>query len=416
MNKELLGAINALEEEYGISKDVMFDTIEKALYEEYKAQYLNNKSDRTVDRTEEAGADESEDNEDTIGVCRVEMDRVTGEFHIYADRKVVEDEDFPSEDEDTGKYVSLTDAKENDAKAKVGDIVTVELEADKFTRTASKAAKNAIIQKIREEQKNSLYNEYIKLKGKLITGIVQRIDENGNVLLDIGKMQTTLRDNKRSGKSEGGETFEIGERIKVVVLSVENKGKGGVQVRVSRSAPEFVKALFTEMVTEIQDGLVEIKAIAREAGSRTKMAVYSNDPDIDAVGSCVGRNGDRVKTIVSKLNNEQIDVINWDENPAQLIVNALSPAKVVSIEAFEDTKQAEDGDKAETVKKAKVVVSDQQLSLAIGKAGQNVRLASRLTEYGIDIKSESQIEEMLNNTQSEETFEEGTVEEENIEE
>ena len=356
MNKDLISAVEALEMEAGISKETMFETIEKALREEYKAQYGNSK-------------EEAQD-------CRVVVDRETGDFHLFADRTVVDDVELDIEHDYDDKDIKLSSAKKIKEDAKPGDVIEVEFKTDGFTRTASKAAKNAIVQKIREEQKEALYKEYKDKEGKIITGIVQRIDDKGNILLDIGKTQTELRVDEQVP----GERYDRGDRIRVVVSEVVTREKRGTMIRVSRTSPLLVKRFFEEGVAEIQSGLVEIKAIAREAGSRTKMAVASNDPSVDPVGACVGRNGERVKTIVNELGNEQIDIIVWDENPAQLIVNALSPAKVVSIIADEDEK------------KARLVVSDKQLSLAIGKAGQNVRLAAKLTGYGIDIKSESQAE------------------------
>ena len=352
----LLEAVDDLNIISGIDKDVMFDTIEKALLEEYKSQY---------------GTDTD---------CIIKVDRVTGELHIYAKRIVIpDDEIYEYADDDRLETIStmlLSEAREYVPEAQVGEEITIELPTDKFTRTASKNAKNAIVQKIREEQKNALYNEFKSQEGTLITGTIQRIDERGNVLLDIGKTQTNLR----KSDQVKGEEYTVGSRIRVVVVNVDNKGKGGIYIKVSRSTPEFVKALFKEEVTEIQDGTVVIKNIAREAGSRTKMAVCSTNEDVDAVGSCVGKNGERVKRIVAELSDEQIDVIEWSDNSVRLIKNALSPARVLEIEVDEDER------------KAKVIVSDDQLSLAIGKAGQNVRLAAKLTNYGIDIKSESQIE------------------------
>lgn len=354
MNNELISAIEALEKEAGINKETMFDTIEKALFEEYRAQYKN------------------ADN------CRVVLDRNTGEFHLFADRVVVADSEIGSEEDSDGTVIGITEAKMIKSDAILGETITVDLPTDGFTRTASKAAKNAIIQKIREEEKEALFNEYKQKEGTIITGIVQRVDERGNVLIDIGKVQTELRVDEQVA----GEEFKRGDRVRVIITEVSIREKRGTIIKISRNSPLLVKCLFEEGVAEIQSGIVDIKGIAREAGSRTKMAVMSNDPTVDPVGACVGRNGERVKTIVNELGNEQIDIINWDDNPAQLIVNALSPAKVVSIIADEDEK------------KAQLVVSDQQLSLAIGKAGQNVRLAAKLTGYGIDIKSESQVEEL----------------------
>lgn len=360
-NKELILALEALEKENGISKEVMFDAIEKSLMDEYKTQF------------------------NTVENGRVVLDRVTGAFHIYSDRVVVEEVTAPEvkpenkSKRDVEKYVSATEISLADARkikpgCQLGDVVTVEIKSDEFSRRAAKNAKGTIVQKIREEEKASIYNEYHAKEKEIITGIVQRIDEKGNVLVDIGRTQTTLKVNDQVK----GEVLERGDRIKLFVVNVSNKEKPGTLVKVSRTSPMLVERLFEEEVAEIKDGIVEIMGIAREAGSRTKMAVRAKAPNVDPVGACVGINGARVKAIVNELGNEQIDIIEWDENPAQLIVNALSPAKVVSATADDDTK------------KAQIVVSDQQLSLAIGKSGQNVRLAAKLTGFGIDIKSEAQ--------------------------
>jgi N utilization substance protein A len=298
----------------------------------------------------------------------------------------VEEVTIPEKTENTKKnsekYISATEIAIKDARkikpdCQLGDIVTVEVKSEEFSRRAAKNAKGTIVQKIREEEKSAIYNEYHAKEKEIITGIVQRIDEKGNVLVDIGRTQTTLK----VSDQVKGETFERGDRIKLYVVSVSNKEKPGTLVKVSRTSPMLVERLFEEEVTEIKDGIVEIMGIAREAGSRTKMAVRAKLPNVDPVGACVGVNGARVKAIVNELGNEQIDIIEWDENPAQLIVNALSPAKVVSATADDEEK------------KAQIVVSDQQLSLAIGKSGQNVRLAAKLTGFGIDIKSEAQVNE-----------------------
>lgn len=373
MNKELIAALNALEKENGISKEIMFDAIEKSLMDEYKTQF------------------------NTVENGRVVLDRVTGDFHIYSDRTVVEKVTIPEPTENnskknTEKYISATEIALEDARkikpgCQIGDIVTVEVKSEEFSRRAAKNAKGTIVQKIREEEKAAIYNEYHAKEKEIITGIVQRIDEKGNILVDIGRTQTTLK----VSDQVKGEEFERGDRIKLYVVSVSNKEKPGTLVRVSRTSPMLVERLFEEEVTEIKDGIVEIMGIAREAGSRTKMAVRAKVPNVDPVGACVGVNGARVKAIVNELGNEQIDIIEWDENPAQLIVNALSPAKVVSAVADDEEK------------KAQIIVSDQQLSLAIGKSGQNVRLAAKLTGFGIDIKSEAQANETAEN----EEFEEG---------
>lgn len=381
MNKELIAALEALEKENGISKEVMFDAIEKSLMDEYKTQF------------------------NTVENGRVVLDRQTGDFHIYSDRMVVEEVTVPeSKAENRGKrdpekYVSATeismkDARKIDPDCQVGDIVTVEVKSEEFSRRAAKNAKGTIVQKIREEEKAAIYNEYHAKEKEIITGIVQRIDERGNVLVDIGRTQTTLK----VADQVKGELYERGDRIKLYVVSVSNKDKPGTLVKVSRTSPMLVERLFEEEVTEIKDGIVEIMGIAREAGSRTKMAVRAKAPNVDPVGACVGINGARVKAIVNELGNEQIDIIEWDENPAQLIVNALSPAKVVSAMADDEEK------------KAQIVVSEQQLSLAIGKSGQNVRLAAKLTGFGIDIKSEAQVLEDQPEDQ-EEVYEEDYEEE-----
>ena len=385
MNKELILALEALEKENGISKDIMLDTIEKSLREEFKQEF------------------------NTVDNCEVTLDRVTGDFHIYALRTVV-DELTPGEAaEDAkksqklnlpyGREILLEEAKKIDPKCQAGDIVKIEIKSEAFSRRAAKNAKGIIVQKIREEEKAAIYNEYHSKENEIITGIVQRIDEKGNVLVDIGRTQTTLRKNE----CVKGETFQRGDRIKLYVLEVSNSSKnanntdkdkeksGSLIIKVSRKTPLLVKRLFEQEVSEIKDGIVKIVSIAREEGSRTKIAVKAEDPNVDPVGACVGVNGARVRAIVNELGNEQIDVIEWSDNPAQYIFNALSPAKAVSISAYDD----------ENLKKATVVVSDQQLSLAIGKAGQNVRLAAKLTGYSIDIKSESAMEMENGNEETE---------------
>ena len=355
MNKELILAIEALEKENGIDKEIMFDAIEKSLMDEYKAEF------------------------DKADNGRVVLDRRTGDFHIYSDRTVVEEVEVPEFlDTKKGKYVSgteiaLADARKIKPACQLGDVITIEVKSEEFSRKAAKNAKNTIVQTIREQEKNALYNELHAKEKEIVTGVVQRINDNGDMTIDIGRTQAFLKADDNFKDKQ----FKCGERIKVYVASVSNRERSGLSVKISRKSQELVKKLFEEEVTEIKDGTVEIMAIAREAGSRTKMAVRANVPHVDPVGACVGINGARVKNIVNELGNEQIDIVEWDDNPAQLIVNALSPAKVVSAVADEEEK------------KAKIIVSEQQLSLAIGKSGQNVRLAAKLTGYGIDIKSEA---------------------------
>ena len=270
---------------------------------------------------------------------------------------------------------SLENAKQLNSKYELGDIVNVEIKSKEFGRIATMNAKNVILQKIREEERKVLFEEYYQKEKDIITGIVQRY-VGRNVSVNLGKVDTVLMENEMVK----GEVFRPTERIKLYVLEVKDTPKGP-KVVVSRTHPELVKRLFESEVTEVKDGTVEIKSIAREAGSRTKMAVWSNNPDVDPVGACVGMNGVRVNTIVEELRGEKIDIINWDENPAILIENALSPAKVISVIADDDEKTA------------KVIVPDYQLSLAIGKEGQNARLAAKLTGFKIDIKSETQVRE-----------------------
>ena len=363
MNKELILALDALEKENGISKEIMLDSIEKSLMDEYKAEF------------------------DKADNGRVELDRKTGDFHIYSDRKVVEKLVFPetadpnkkkeNEKRVSGTEIALEDARKIKPDCQIGDIITVEVKSEEFSRKAAKNAKNTIVQTIRVAEKESLYREFHEKEKEVITGVVQRISDNGDMTIDLGRTQTILKADEKFNDKE----FKCGDRIKVYVVSVTNKEKNGPIIRISRKSQEFVKKLFEEEVTEIKDGVVEIMGIAREAGSRTKMAVRATVPNVDPVGACVGINGARVKAVVNELGNEQIDIIEWDSNSAQLIVNALSPAKVVSAEADDEEK------------KAKIIVSEQQLSLAIGKSGQNVRLAAKLTGYGIDIKSESAAEQ-----------------------
>ena len=355
MNKELILAIEALEKENGIDKEIMFDAIEKSLMDEYKAEF------------------------DKADNGRVVLDRRTGDFHIYSDRTVVEEVEVPEFlDTKKGKYVSgteiaLADARKIKPACQLGDVITIEVKSEEFSRKAAKNAKNTIVQTIREQEKNALYNELHAKEKEIVTGVVQRINDNGDMTIDIGRTQAVLKADDNFKDKQ----FKCGDRIKVYVASVSNRERSGLSVKISRKSQELVKKLFEEEVTEIKDGTVEIMAIAREAGSRTKMAVRANVPHVDPVGACVGINGARVKNIVNELGNEQIDIVEWDDNPAQLIVNALSPAKVVSAVADEEEK------------KAKIIVSEQQLSLAIGKSGQNVRLAAKLTGYGLDIKSEA---------------------------
>ncbi|MBB2182879.1 transcription termination/antitermination protein NusA [Lachnospiraceae bacterium MD1] len=341
-NRELIEALNQIEKEKDISKEILLEALENSLVAACKNNF--------------GRADN----------IKVNIDRVSGEVNVFAMKEVVEEVTDPI------MQISLAQAKMKDVKKEIGDLVAIEVTPKNFGRIAAQKAKQVVVQKIREEERKVLYTQYSAKEKDIVTGIVQRYVGN-NVSINLGKVDAILTENEQVR----GEVFRPTDRIKLYVLEVKDTTKGP-RITVSRTHPELVKRLFEAEVTEIQDGTVEIKSISREAGSRTKMAVWSNDPDVDAVGACVGLNGARVNAIVHELRNEKIDIINWSEDPATLIENALSPAKVVSVTVDEYEKSA------------RVIVPDYQLSLAIGKEGQNARLAAKLTGYKIDIKSESQ--------------------------
>ena len=345
MNAELIEALNVLEKEKNISKETLLEAIEQSLLQACKNHF--GKSDNV----------------------KVNINPETGDFSVFAEREVVENV------EDPALQISLADARMRDPKYEIGDIVNVEVKSKEFGRIATQNAKNVILQKSREEERSVLYNQYYEKEHDVVTGIVQRY-LGRNLSINLGKVDALLTENEMVK----GESYRPNERIKVYVLEVKDTPKGP-KILVSRTHPELVKRLFEAEVAEVREGIIEIKSIAREAGSRTKIAVWSNDPDVDAVGACVGMNGARVSAVVDELRGEKIDIINWDENPALLIENALSPAKVISVMADPDERTAE------------VIVPDYQLSLAIGKEGQNARLAARLTGFKIDIKSETQARE-----------------------
>lgn len=342
MNTELFEALTILEKEKEISKETLLDAIENSLINACKNHF--GKADN----------------------IKVVMNRETCDYALFAEKTVVE------EVEDPVMEISLAEAKMKDANFELGDIVQIPVESKSFGRIATQNAKNLILQKIREEERKVVYDQYFEKEKDIVTGVVQRY-VGKNVSINLGKADAMLTENEQVK----GEVFKPTERIKLYVVEVKNTTKGP-KILVSRTHPELVKRLFESEVTEVRDGIVEIKSVSREAGSRTKIAVWSNDPDVDPVGACVGMNGARVNAIVNELRGEKIDIINWDENPAYLIENALSPAKVISVAADPDDKTAS------------VIVPDYQLSLAIGKEGQNARLAARLTGYKIDIKSETQ--------------------------
>lgn len=345
MNKELLEALEILEKEKNISKETMLEAIENSLLTACKNHF--GKADN----------------------IKVNINPETCDFGVNAEKEVVE------EVEDPLMQISIADAKMMSPNYDLGDIVQIPIESKSFGRIATQNAKNVILQKIREEERKSLYNDWYGQEKDIVTGIVQRY-LGKNLSINLGKVDAILNE----AEQVKGEVFQPTERIKLYILEVKDTPKGP-RISVSRTHPDLVKRLFESEVVEVRDGTVEIKAIAREAGSRTKIAVMSHDPNVDPVGSCVGLNGARVNSIVNELRGEKIDIINWDDNPAFLIENALSPAKVICVVADESAREAQ------------VIVPDYQLSLAIGKEGQNARLAARLTGFKIDIKSETQARE-----------------------
>ena len=348
MNTELKEAIDLLEKEKGISKASLLDSIEQSLMTACKSHFGKN---------------------DNISV---RIDPETCEYSVTAEKEVVEDE---AHIVDSTLQVTLEEARLMDPHVMAGDIITMDINSRAFGRIATMNAKNIILQRIREEERNAVFNQYNSKIKEVVSGVVQRM-QGKSYCINLGKADALLNENEQVKT----ERFQPTERVKVYVIDVKNSTKGP-KILVSRTHPDLVRKLFEEEVSEVRDGTVEIKGISREPGSRTKMSVWSNDPDVDPVGACVGMNGSRVGAVVSELRGEKIDIIAWDENPAVLIENALSPAKVITVGADPDERSA------------KVIVPDYQLSLAIGKEGQNARLAARLTGYKIDIKSETQARE-----------------------
>ncbi|SHE63320.1 transcription termination factor NusA [Clostridium fallax] len=358
MNEEFIGALKEIVKEKGISEDLLFVTIEDALVAAYKKNYANTGSNAQN--------------------VRVSMNRETGEIHVFSQKVVVDDV------YDDVTEISIEEANEISPRYKVDDIVELEVTPRNFGRVAAQLAKQVVIQRIKEAERNIIYNEFIEKEFDIITGTVIRKDK-GNVFVDLGRIEAILGPNEQMK----GEDYNFNEKLKLYIVEVKNTSKGA-QVLVSRTHPGLVKRLFELEVPEIFEGIVEIKSIAREAGSRTKIAVYSNDESVDPMGACVGPKGVRVQNIVNELKNEKIDIIKWSKLPEEYIANALSPAKALDVEVDEENKSA------------KVVVDDNQLSLAIGKEGQNVRLAAKLTGWKIDIKSKSQAEKALEEASFEE--------------
>ncbi len=341
--KEFMEAFREIGQEKGIDTEVLFDAIEAALVSAYK----RNSSEQNV---------------------RVSLDRVTGAYHVYAIKDIVE------EPENEVTEMSLAEARKINPDYEVGDTIEIEVTPADFGRVAAQNAKQVVVQRIREAERGIIYDEFSNRESDIITGVVQRI-EGKTVFIDLGRTEAVLSPNEQIP----GEEYQHGERIKAFIVEVKKTSKGP-QIVVSRTHPGLLKRLFELEVPEIQEGIVEIKSVAREPGMRSKIAVYSSDEAVDPVGSCVGHKGLRVQAIVDELRNEKIDIVKWNEDPAKYIANALSPAKVISVSANEEEKIS------------RVVVPDTQLSLAIGKEGQNARLAAKLTGWKIDIKSESQAE------------------------
>lgn len=351
-NKELIDALNVLEKEKSISKDVLFAALENSLLAACKSQYGKN---------------------DNI---RVDINRETGAVAVYADMTIVDEVVSPSSE------MSKVTAEQKfpGKKYEVGDVVALEVTPKDFGRIAAGAAKQAVVQKIREEERRVLFEQYRNQEKLVVSGIVQRFIGN-NISVHLGKTDGILTENEQIR----GERFRPGDRIKVYVLEVKDTNKGP-KVTLSRTHPDLVKRLFEMEVTVVANGIVEIMALSRDPGARTKMAVRSNDYSVDAIGACVGPNGMRVNAVVEELGGEKIDIIQWSDSPEILIKNALSPAKAISVSVDAETRSA------------RVIVPDHQLSLAIGREGQNARLAARLTGYKIDIKSETQFEEEMDYT------------------
>lgn len=344
MNGDFIDALHEIEKEKGISKDIIFDALESALISSYKKNF---------------GASQN---------VEVEMDRDTGKVKVFSTKEVVE------EIENEYLEITLSSAKAIDDKYQIGDIAKIETTPKDFGRIAAQTAKQVVIQRIKDAERDVIYDEFINRENEIITGVIQRISKN-NVFIDLGKTEAVLPPTEQIE----GEEYNQGDRLKLIILEVKKTTKGP-QIVLSRSHPSLVKRLFELEVPEINDGIVDIYSISREAGSRTKIAVHSKDPNVDPLGSCVGFKGSRVKIIVDELKGEKIDIVIWSKDIGEFIGNSLSPSKVLKVITNEKEKSAV------------VVVPDYQLSLAIGKEGQNARLAAKLTNWKIDIKSETQYE------------------------
>ncbi len=356
--KEFIGAMEELEKERGIKKEYLIESLEAALVTAYKKNF------------------ESVDN------VKVTIDEKSGDIHIYSLKTVVAE--YP----DPLLEISVEDAQKIDSHYNEGDVVSIEIKPKDFGRIAAQTAKQVVVQKIREAERDMVFTEYNDKKGEIVSGLIQKAD-GGIVVMDLGKLEGVMPIKEQIPT----EHYKVNDKVRGYVLEVERGIKGNPQVIVSRSHPDFVRKLFEFEIPEIYEGLIEIKSISRDAGSRSKLAVYSKDQNIDPVGSCVGQKGVRIQNIINELNGEKIDVIEWSEDPAVYIAAALLPAQVLAVDIKEEEKFAQ------------VIVPDDQLSLAIGKSGQNARLAARLTNWKIDIKSETQFREMLEKQVGEDTTE-----------
>ena len=372
-NKQLIKALEDLEKEKGIKKEYLLESIETALVTAYKRNF-----------------DSSEN-------VKVVMDEQTGSTNVYSVKEIVEKVENPV------TQIDLKSAKKINKTLKVGDQVDIEIVPKNFGRIAAQTAKQVIVQKIREAERDVLYNEYSDRKGEIVSGIIQKADR-GIVIMNLGKLEGVMPAKEQIPT----ERYKVNDKVKAYVLDVDRGEKGAPQVIISRSHPDFVRKMLEIEIPEIYEGIIEVKSVSRDPGKRCKVAVYSQDENIDPVGSCVGQKGIRIQNIINELNGEKIDVIEWNPDIATFIASALLPAKIMAVDVKEEDKFAQ------------VIVADDQLSLAIGKAGQNAKLAAKLTNWKIDIKSESQFREMLTNMQNEENSEpdeennEGAVEEINV--
>lgn len=355
-NKELILALEDLEKEKGIKKEYLLESIETALVTAYK---------RNFDAQENV---------------KIKTDEQTGATHVYSIKEVTENLENPV------TQITLKDAKKVNKTIKIGDSVEIEIIPKNFGRIAAQTAKQVIVQKIREAEREIVFSEYNDKKGEIVSGPIQKA-ERGIVIMDLGKLEGVMPIKEQIPT----ENYNVNDKIKAVVIDVEKGEKGAPQVIVSRSHPDFVRKLLEFEIPEIYEGLIEIKSVSRDPGKRSKVAVFSPDPNIDPVGSCVGQKGIRIQNVINELHGEKIDVIEWNEDISIFIASSLLPAKIMAVDANYDEKFAQ------------VIVADDQLSLAIGKAGQNARLAAKLTNWKIDIKSESQFREILNSNEETES-------------